>query len=343
MRKRVILFGGSFDPIHNGHIAVARAALKQLNASEFLLVLAFDAPLKDRMLTPFHHRANMIKAAICDVEGFFVNEIEATLPLPNYTVVTLQTLKALYPLIDFVLLIGADQAADFERWKDPDIIRSMVEIAVYPRKGHKYIEGFTRIDQPLVEVSSTAIRMGSSTDAPKEVLRYMMSKNLYTEQIVASMISDKRMKHVLRVTELTRQLALRHGIDADKAVLAGLFHDATKQWPQERLLRWMRVYRPNLLHLNPAIWHAFVAADVLKYSYHIRDKSILQAIAHHVEGNSSDMLAKILYVADKIEPGRKYDTAILIQSAFNDIHKTVRIVKTMQAHYLGKEISNDIN
>ncbi len=343
MRRRVILFGGSFDPIHNGHLSVARAAINQLNASECWLIVAFDAPLKERVLTPFHHRVNMIKAAIANVEDFFVSEIEATLPLPNYTVTTLQTLISLYPLIDFVLLIGADQAADFERWKDPEIIRSLVEIAVYPRKGYKLVEGFIQIDQPLVEVSSTAVREGSSTDAPREVLRYMMGKNLYTEQIVATMISEKRMNHVLRVTELTRQLALRYGIDADRAVLAGLFHDAVKQWPQEQLLRWMRLYRPHLLHLHPQIWHAFVAADVLKYTYHIRDKSILQAIAHHVEGNSSDMLAKVLYVADKIEPGRKYDTGLLIQSAFNDIHKTVRIVKAMQAQYLGKEISNDIN
>ncbi|MDP2814293.1 MAG: nicotinate (nicotinamide) nucleotide adenylyltransferase [Erysipelotrichaceae bacterium] len=343
MRSRVILFGGSFDPIHNGHLAVAEAAIKQLNASACWLIPAFDAPLKDRVLTPFHHRVNMIKMAIDRNDHLFVNQIEATLPLPNYTVVTLQTLISLHPQFDFVLLIGADQAVDFKRWKDPEVIRSLVEIAVYPRIGYAQPEGFIWIHHDLIDISSTAIRNGSSTNTPAEVLRYMMSKNLYTEQIVAAMISEKRMAHVLRVTQLTRQLALRYGCDADKAVMAGLFHDAVKQWPQERLLRWMRLYRPQLLHLHPAIWHAFVGADVLKHSYHIRDRSVLQAIAHHVEGNSSDLLAKILYVADKIEPGRKYDTDLLIQAAFNDIHKTVRIVKTMQAQHLGKEISNDIN
>lgn len=343
MRSRVILFGGSFDPIHNGHLAVARIAIRQLNASACWLIPAFDAPLKDRVLTPFHHRVNMIKMAIKKFDDLAVNEIEATLPLPNYTVVTLQTLISLYPQIDFVLLIGADQAVDFMRWKEPEVIRSFVEIAVYPRKGYPQTEGFRWIDHDLIDISSTAIRKGSCTDSPDEVLRYMMSKNLYTEEIVSSMISEKRMAHVMRVTELTRQLALRYGCDADKAILAGLFHDAVKQWPQPQLLRWMRLYRPHLLYLHPAIWHAYVAADVLKHTYHIRDRSVLQAIAHHVEGHSSDLLAKILYVADKIEPGRKYDTELLIQAAFNDIHKTVRTVKTMQAQYLGKEITNDIN
>lgn len=343
MRSRVILFGGSFDPIHNGHLAVARAAIKQLNASACWLIPAFDAPLKDRVLTPFHHRVNMIKMAVKKFDNLYVNEIEATLPLPNYTVLTLQTLISLYPQHDFVLLIGADQAVDFKRWKEPEVIRSLVEIAVYPRNGYPQPEGFHWIDHDLIDISSTAIRNGSCTDAPNEVLRYMMSKNLYTEQIVSAMISEKRMAHVMRVTQLMRQLALRYGCDADKAVLAGLFHDAVKQWPQQRLLRWMRLYRPQLLHLHPAIWHAYVAADVLKHTYHIKDRSVLQAIAHHVEGNSSNLLAKLLYVADKIEPGRKYDTDLLIQAALTDIHKTVRIVKSMQAQYLGKEIPNDIN
>jgi nicotinate-nucleotide adenylyltransferase len=337
MSKKVILFGGSFDPIHDGHISIAMAAISQLNADECWLIPAFDAPLKERKLTPFHHRVNMIKAAIAPFDRLFVNEIEATLPLPNYTVTTLKHLIKQYPAVSFILLIGGDQAADFQRWKEPDGIRSMVDIAVYPRKGFDSVDGFLSIDQPLVQVSSTAIREGSSLQTPAEVLRYMMSKNLYTQEIVASQLSDKRMAHVLRVTQLTRELALRYGIDADRAVLAGLFHDAVKQWPQERLLRWMRLYRPHLLHLHPDIWHAHVASDVLRVNYHIRDKSVLQAIAHHVEGKSSDLLAKILYVADKIEPGRKYDTSLLIQLAFTDIHKTVKIVKKMQTQYLGKE------
>lgn len=343
MRKRVILFGGSFDPIHHGHLSVAMAAVKQLNASECWLIPAFDAPLKDRSLTPFHHRVNMIKAAIYGHVELYINEIESTLPVPSYTVDTLKALIRLHPANEFILLIGADQAADFARWKEPETIRSMVNVAVYPRKDYVMSDEFVHVLAPLIEVSSTDIRNGESTDTPDAVCRYMMSKNLYTEQIVGSQLSKKRMDHVLRVTELTRRLAVRYGIDADRAVLAGLFHDAMKQWPQEKLLHWMRLYRPELLFLPEAIWHAFVAADVLKVRYHIRDKAVLQAIAHHVEGNSSSLLAKILYVADKIEPGRNYDTSLLIQSAFHDIHKTVLIVKEMQAQYLGKETPNDIN
>ncbi len=343
MSKRVILFGGSFDPIHHGHLSVAMAAVRQLNASECWLIPAFDAPLKDRSLTPFHHRVNMIKAAIQGYDELCISEVESTLPVPNYTVDTLKTLIRLHPATEFILLIGADQAADFARWKEPETIRSMVDVAVYPRKDYVMSEQFVHVLAPLIEVSSTDIRNGVSVDTPDVVCRYMMSKNLYTEQIVGYQLSKKRMDHVLRVTELTRRLAIRYGIDADRAVLAGLFHDAVKQWPQEKLLLWMRIYRPELLFLPEAIWHAFVAADVLKVRYHIRDQAVLQAIAHHVEGNSSSLLAKILYVADKIEPGRNYDTSLLIQSAFHDIHKTVRIVKAMQAQYLGKETPNDIN
>jgi nicotinate-nucleotide adenylyltransferase len=169
----------------------------------------------------------------------------------------------------------------------------------------------------------------------------MMMHNLYTETIVSSMISEKRMNHVRRVTDLTRRLAIRYGIDADRAVLAGLFHDAVKQWPKDQLLLWMRRYRPQLISLDPQIWHSYVAADMLKHKYHVRDKAVLQAIAHHVQGFSDQLLAKILYIADKIEPGRTYDTRVLIDLAFRDIHRTMRIVKANQNEYLGKERMND--
>lgn len=341
MSMTVILFGGSFDPIHNGHLHVAKGALRQLNAQQCWLIPAFDAPLKDRVLTSFDHRLKMISLAIEGHSDLQSCDIEASLPTPNYTITTLLTLTEKYPDIRFILLIGADQAADFHRWKDPDRIRSMAEIAVYPREGYEIPQGFTKLDLPCYPVSSTDIRVGKSVDTDHKVLRYMMMHNLYTETIVSSMISEKRMNHVRRVTDLTRRLAIRYGIDAERAVLAGLFHDAVKQWPKDQLLLWMRRYRPQLISLDPQIWHSYVAADMLKHKYYVRDKAVLQAVAHHVQGCSDQMLAKILYIADKIEPGRKYDTRVLIDLAFRDIHRTMRIVKANQTEYLGKERMND--
>ncbi len=341
MNQTVILFGGSFDPIHHGHLLVAKGALRQLNAHQCWLIPAFDAPLKDRELTGFDHRIKMIKLAIADHGDLRCCDIEASLPTPNYTITTLNALRAKYPDIRFILLIGADQASDFHRWKDPDVIRSMVEVAVYPRKGYDIPQGFNVLNLPVYSASSTDIRTGKSVDTDHRVLRYMMMHNLYTETIVLSMISEKRMNHVNRVTDLTRRLAIRYGIDADRAVLAGLFHDAVKQWPKDQLLLWMRRYRPQLISLDPQIWHSYVAADMLKHKYYVRDKAVLQAIAHHVQGFSDQLLAKILYIADKIEPGRNYDTRLLTDLAFRDIHRTMRIVKANQTEYLRKERMND--
>lgn len=148
------IFGGSFNPIHNGHIALAKAALEQCGLDEVWLMVSPQNPLKMQTdLLADDLRYEMAQKALEGVEGVVASDYEFDLPKPSYTWNTLQQLSKDEPNRQFTLIIGGDNWAHFERWCHwKDILRHY-HIAVYPR--NQYIGTF---DAPLINVSSTEIR-----------------------------------------------------------------------------------------------------------------------------------------------------------------------------------------
>lgn len=148
------IFGGSFNPIHCGHVAIARAALAQCHLDEVWLMVSPQNPLKQGSdLLDDGLRYEMAQQALENVDGVVACDYEFRLPKPSYTWNTLQHLSADYPDHRFFLLIGGDNWAHFERWRHwKDILRHY-DVIVYPRD-----EYTGTIDVPLLDVSSTEIR-----------------------------------------------------------------------------------------------------------------------------------------------------------------------------------------
>lgn len=148
------IFGGSFNPIHNGHIALAQAVRRQCQLDEVWLMVSPQNPLKqDQQLLADDKRLLLATKALEGVEGVRVSDYEMHLPRPSYTWNTLQHLSADYPDRTFVLLIGGDNWAYFQRWRHwKDILRHY-DVIVYPRDQYP-----GTIDVPLLDVSSTEIR-----------------------------------------------------------------------------------------------------------------------------------------------------------------------------------------
>lgn len=149
------IFGGSFNPIHNGHIALAKAALQQCGLDEVWLMVSPQNPLKQQAdLLDDRLRYEMAQKALEGEEGIKACDYEFHLPKPSYTWNTLQHLSKDYPDREFVLLIGGDNWAHFERWRHwKDILRHY-DVVVYPRDQYA-----GTIDVPLIDVSSTEIRL----------------------------------------------------------------------------------------------------------------------------------------------------------------------------------------
>ena len=153
--KKVAIFGGSFNPIHTGHIALAQAVQQQCGLDEVWLMVSPQNPLKrnDADLLDDSLRFEMAQKALEGVEGVKACDYEFHLPKPSYTWNTLQNLTKDYPDHTFILLIGGDNWAHFQRWRHWKDILWHHDIIVYPRDEYQ-----GTISVPLLNVSSTEIR-----------------------------------------------------------------------------------------------------------------------------------------------------------------------------------------
>lgn len=342
MSRPVILFGGSFDPIHNGHLHMAKVALKELAGSRLWFVVAKDAPLKQAHHASFEHRVTMVQRAIAPFRKMSVCTVEQKLPTPSYTIDTVSYLKRKHPRTQFYFLIGDDQAAQLSKWKQINELSKQVIFLVYPRSGvdEFKVEANLRmlwLKGKRVDISSSDIRQGSGFQFPKAVGQYFIMHHLYDQSILKTHIKPKRLHHVNSVSDLAAKIAQKKRLNVHAVTVAACYHDVSKEWHPAILEAYMRRFAINQLSLPKPIWHAFVAKGFMNHYYGIYDKKILKAIEHHVQGLSQHNYAKIVYVSDKIEPTRPYDTSHLLALAFADLDQLFRIVKKEQRKYVQQE------
>ena len=161
---RTALFGGSFNPVHEGHLALADHVLQQGLADEVWFVVSPLNPLKplaDSKDALF--RLEGVRRALTGHPGCFASDIEFSLPLPSYSVQTLRLAVSKYPSRQFLLLIGGDNLDVFTQWKDYQYLLENFDILVYPRSGatNQVPAGWNRVQMlyaPMMEISSTEIR-----------------------------------------------------------------------------------------------------------------------------------------------------------------------------------------
>jgi nicotinate-nucleotide adenylyltransferase len=183
------LLGGSFDPIHVGHLIVGRAVAEELGLDELRFMPTGEQPLKrGRHVAGAHHRVAMVAAAVGHEPGLAVERLEAERPGPSYTVDTLRALRAREPGREFVLLLGADAAADLDQWHAAAALPGLARLVAVARPGaprplHPFLHQV--VEAPAVEISSTAIRgrvaAGRSIRylVPDAVAEYIATHGLY--------------------------------------------------------------------------------------------------------------------------------------------------------------------
>ncbi len=189
-QKRICVFGGSFNPLHNGHVALAKAVLGEGLADEVWLMVSPQNPLKHGGgLLPDAVRLEMARLGVEGVEGVRVSDFEFHLPRPSYTWKTLDALREAYPHCVFSLLVGGDNWALFSRWARHDYILKNYDVIVYPRTGEAFAEEglpprVTCLRAPLLDVSSTQIRgrLGRGESivglVPQKVADYMDEREI---------------------------------------------------------------------------------------------------------------------------------------------------------------------
>ena len=167
---KIGIYGGSFNPVHFGHVGLAKWIIEHTDLDEVWLLVSPNNPLKAAgILAPEEERLAAVREAIKDIKGLKASDFEFGLPKPSYTANTLRALQKAYPEHEFTLVIGEDNLAIFTQWREYEYIASNYRVFVYPRKGSSTIENFRlKIedfkelvflqDAPLFDISSTAIR-----------------------------------------------------------------------------------------------------------------------------------------------------------------------------------------
>jgi nicotinate-nucleotide adenylyltransferase len=156
------LLGGSFDPVHHGHLIVGRVAAEVLGLDCLRFLPAREQPFKrGRHGAPAEQRAAMLELAVAGSPGFALERAELERPEPSYTVDTLRALHAREPGIRLTILLGADAASELETWHQADQIPSLASVVVFARAGVPVPPSrliARSIEVPAIEISATEIR-----------------------------------------------------------------------------------------------------------------------------------------------------------------------------------------
>ena len=195
---RLGVFGGTFDPVHNGHLIIAEDARAALHLDEILFVPAGEPWFKSyRRITPAHHRLAMARLAIQDNPHFSVSDMEIRREGPSYTIDTLSELRRTRPDADLFVILGIDALREIDRWRNPRRLFQMATVVGMARPGasldasvlNAAIPGASDrlrlIPGSLIDISGTDIRRRVAIGAsiryrvPPAVAQYIRAHNLY--------------------------------------------------------------------------------------------------------------------------------------------------------------------
>ena len=333
---KICISGGTFDPIHKGHIEIAKIALSQFNLDKVIFMPTGNSYMKSDV-TPSIHRYNMLKLAIEGVDKFEISDLEIKRTGYTYTKDTVAYFKENYPDDELYFLIGTDTLFMLEKWYMPEYLFKNLIFIVAKRgdadsvaKAEELKEKFNAdirfMHNDIIDISSTEIREefdNKSYDEfnnrffDKKVFEYIKENHLYKEMNDAEMITllskelkESRLMHTFGVIDTATALAKAYQADIKKCERAALLHDCAKYMPLEDMIA---ICERNFVELNDlekskdSLLHAKAGACLAYEKYGIKDKEILDAIKYHTTGKPDmSLIEKIIFVSDFIEPGRTH-------------------------------------
>ena len=337
-KQRIGILGGTFDPIHCGHL---RMGLNVLDTGyvDCLLVMPSGNPPHKSCIASAEDRWKMTVAACACDDRLVPSRLELDRSGRIYTFDTLTALRREYPKSDLCYIIGADTLTQLRSWYRSDEVIRLCTFLVCPRPdgtepadfasetARLSLAGarFRPVQMQPVSVSSTGIRsalsIGQMPDGlPLSVYEYCRCKGLYgspgridgidswIDQLFKA-LKPSRFAHSLSVADTAKRLAEIHGADPLRAEQAGLLHDCAKYIPLNEMRRIAAKHNltddPAMLE-STALLHSIVGAQVAQDQYDMRDPEVLDAIRYHNTGfPGMSLLSMCVCLADSIEPLRK--------------------------------------
>ncbi|MBQ9263522.1 MAG: bis(5'-nucleosyl)-tetraphosphatase (symmetrical) YqeK [Clostridia bacterium] len=348
--RRLGVFGGTFDPIHEGHIELARLALASGQADEVVFVpMGFPAH-REPVASP-EDRLAMCRLALKGQEGMLLSQAGMASGV-RYTSDTLPLLKKEFPDASFALIVGADKLKSLPEWHEAEKILAVCDVLCCPREGIDEAKAVRKAEKNGARVtllpgrvppfSSTHIREQTKKyqDALglcPAVLRYMAERGLYQKDLkpkLKLMMNPRRFQHTLGVRQEAVRLAAKYHLPLQKAALAGLLHDCAKGMSQkdmEKIARKHHLVDDEGMLSSGAMMHGPVGAYLAKKQFGIEDEAVLDAIRNHTIGRPGmgDM-ELCIFVADATEPNRENYEGLQEIRALADVSLAAAALKSMQ-------------
>ena len=357
-KRPVIIYGGSFDPPHRGHAALAAAALRQLRPSALYLVPGFRTPFKDLKPVPFADRKAMLLASLSAAglggrPEVKVSSFEAGLRQVVYTWETVAHFRRLHPGAPLYFLMGSDCLADFPKWRRTDLILREAALLVGMRPGHS-ISGlrgapFTPLRGVFPRAASSDLRAPlfcgrSPRELQPAVLRVIKERGLYLSserELLRREITPARYRHSLSVASLAAELAPAAGLPAQLAAFAGLVHDCARDMAPAALVSYALRRAPRtpmlrtLIKEAPVLLHAWAGAARAAELFGPLTPEIREAVELHATGAPGmGPLARLIYTCDLACPGRDFPQAAMVRElARRDLDAAFRAANYVKLVY----------
>lgn len=345
--KKFILFFGSFDPLHNGHISIMENAIKKVNAN--LLYIGLNKSSKKGKLTSFFHRSNMIKSYIKNKGkykllnfSFDYNDLDKTYE---------KIFNLMTPNDKYYILIGQDQLNSLEKWHNYGLLRQKFDFIIAKRNDEtindKYLNDskYIFIDHSYKNISSTLIKVGNYEYTNHIISNYIINNNLYLKNQIKPLLTIDRYKHTLLVAKTALLINKKGnlGLDKYKVEKAALLHDIAKNIDKKEAVKLLKEHYPGYINESSNIIHQYLGEYLAREKFYVHDEEILKAIKYHTTGRSHmSLLEKLIYVSDKIEPSRNYDTTKLVNSCIQNFDLGFKkVLKTNKEYMENKNISID--
>ena len=331
------IFGGTFNPIHEGHVRLAKRCIEEIGLDEVLLIPTALPPHKDgSRIASGEHRVSMCRIATRHIPQITVSDMEISRGGKSYTVETICSVRAEHLDDELYLLMGSDMLYTLEEWFCADVVMKTTKIVAVAREDDEQQKMYTHcdrliqkgVDARVIELSpyvvcSTEIRAGKRRDAlPETVSAYIRQNGLYgvvekldvdldaLTQKLRGVLSRERFNHTLNVASEAIRLAKRYGADGFHAYVAGLLHDICKEMPRDDLLKILEgsaIMADKTFAATPGVWHGWAAAEYIQLEFGIVHAGILNAVRCHSTGRADmTLLEKIIYIADLISAERSF-------------------------------------
>lgn len=366
MRHMGVL-GGTFDPVHWGHLKLAEQAARFFSLDQVVLCPAANPPHKENVCVSPKARLKMCRLACAGREKLAVSDADMREGKTSYTASLMKRLCREYPDTKFYFIIGADKLSKLHMWHKAEELFGLCDLIVCPREGEAFAPNAEAEKMGArIHVMETAEFPGASSDVrrmlsrwespealPDQVLAYIATHNLYTEDLLPrlrEMMNAHRYTHTLGVRDAAVLLAQRFRVPVMQAALAALLHDCAKGMSTRELreiaLREQLTDDDEILS-SGAMLHGIVGAYLAKSLFGVTDETVLSAIRYHTMGKR-DMtdLELCIFVADAIEsnrepyPGleniRKAAETSLARAALLSLYGTRDYVLSQGKEFIGK-------